>query len=74
MLHSGTTPATIEAIEADGRGSIAGFRVTCAACGFTFTSSLRGIAERDAWEHVDYMLRREAQGFRRAGLDGWGAR
>lgn len=60
MLHSDRTAPAIEAIAADpARGSIGGFRVTCPACGFTFTTSLRTIATGDARDHVAYMVRRE---------------
>jgi hypothetical protein len=59
MLHSTATSPAIRPVGPSGPGAIAGFEVACEACGFTFRSSLRTIAEGDAREHVAYMLRKE---------------
>jgi hypothetical protein len=59
MGHSTTTPAIVAEAADAVRGSIGGFRVSCPACGFVFTTSLRTIAEADAREHVAFMLRKE---------------
>lgn len=64
MAHTTSTTPAIEAKPATGRGDIGGYRVSC-PCGFTFTSSLLGIAQADARDHVAYMLRKE-QGARRS--------
>ncbi len=59
MAHTTSTTPAIEAVGPSSAGAIGGFRVTCPACGFVFTTSLRTIAEGDAREHVAYMLAKE---------------
>lgn len=45
---------------AKGSGDLDGWMVTCEACGFHASTSLsRGEIEREAQDHVDYMLRKE---------------
>lgn len=59
-MHTSGTIVAIEAIEADGRGSISGFKLTCPACGYVWTTSLETIARNDATDHVAFMLAKEA--------------
>lgn len=67
MTHSASTTPTVIAVGPSGPGAIAGFEVTCPACGFTFRSSLRTIADADAFAHVRHMIAREAAASRAAG-------